>query len=201
MLGSIIGGAVAGGLGNMFSGAMDQVYRWNDNNWQSPLDATKELKQMDYSNSLDILNRQMDYNKYMSSTAYQRAIEDLRAAGINPASMAGVNVQAAASPLASSLHSSGAQTITPQKYGNSMFGSALLNSAVNAAIAKDKGAAYNMASEIIDNARHAHSIEEHREDIELSKIKKEAYQAQRNYYNNKFLNDEERREAWRRKND
>lgn len=189
MLGAVLGGAVAGGLSNVFSQAMDQVYRWNDNNWQSPLDATKELKQIDYSNSLDILQRQMDYNKMMSSTAYQRAIADLKEAGINPASLAGVNVQQAASPLASSMHSSGAQTITPQKYGSGVFGSSILNSAVNAAIAKNKGVADLMVSELVDNARHAHRLEELKEkaalQAQLNKQKDLEHFGKYDYYSEK----------------
>lgn len=192
--------AAAGGslLGNLLNGAVNSMYEWENRNWQSQADY--EDYRANYSKQISdyFLDKQMAYNTNMANTAYQRAVADMQAAGINPGSMAGVNAQAAASPAASGVSHSGVQTSARMNTSpyDIMSGN-LVSSAIYSAIAKDHDAARLMASEIVDNARHLHRMEEMQEKHELSKADRLAKQdeavSKANYYTEKAQEISDRR--------
>lgn len=87
---------------------MDAKFNYNNNLYQSPSagdwfsDTFLGTSNTDNKNSNALLNYQMQYNEYMSNTAYQRAVEDMTKAGINPiVAMAG-GAKAASTPTAPS---------------------------------------------------------------------------------------------------
>lgn len=107
---------------------------------------------------------QRAYEERLANTQYQRTIADMKAAGINPASV-GV------SQLDSTPNGSYASASSSPFHGSSI-GSGfnnLVSSAVNGLLAKDRNAAKYLANEIRDNARHAHRLEEIHEAIQEKK--------------------------------
>lgn len=118
------------------------------------------------------LHEQMDFEKEMfnkqvalQNSAYQRAIADMEKAGINPASLAGVDMQPAYTPSAGAMPSGGSPSsghAAMMSFNGARldFGSEMFNSAISSMLAKDRDAAKYVASEMIDNARHVHRMEE-----------------------------------------
>ena len=101
--------------------------------------------------------KQRSFEQWMSDTAYQRAVADMEAAGLNPASMAG------SSPASTPSTASASSQIANGHMSNfHAVGSmdSIMSSAVNGMIAKDRDAAKYLADELRDNARHAHKMEE-----------------------------------------
>lgn len=126
--------------------------------WQYKHDSDILNKQQDF-NALEA-QKQRDYEERMSNTAYQRAIADMEAAGINPASITGTS--GASTPSGATATSSGYSRggyNTPLKAGDL----SIMSSAINGMLAKDRDAAKYLADEFRDNARHAHKMEEIRE--------------------------------------
>lgn len=176
-----IGNALAGlggFLGDQISFLENNLDQWQNRNWMTEFDASKALKDYDKAISDYFLDKQINYNKWaldyqtnLMNTAYQRAVSDMKAAGINPASMAGAQVSSASSPNplnAGNSYHSGAQLVNAGTGGSADRAfAALSSSAIMAAVAKDNNAARIMANEIVDNARHAHKMEEIRENHEL----------------------------------
>lgn len=72
------------------------------------LDYQRALEQLQISNSYNqaMVDKQFNYENYLSSTAYQRAVEDLIKAGINPAMIYGNGGMGASSPSISAPNSS-----------------------------------------------------------------------------------------------
>lgn len=107
--------------------------------------------------------KQRNWEQYMASTQYQRAMSDMKAAGINPASLSGVNAQPSSVPSGASASSSA------PSFGSSTFTglSDIVNSAVKGVFAKDRNAARLLASEVRDNARHGFRMEELQEAHDL----------------------------------
>ena len=162
-------GVAAAGAGSLIGGllttAANITNEWQNRGWKSQKEY--EDYRADYEKEINdyFLNKQMGYNTEMANTAYQRAIIDMEAAGINPASLAGVSAQAAYSPTASapssSMHTNA--HMMSQPFQNVM--DSFMSSAVNYMISKDNNAARLLAAEIIDNAKHAHILEEKGEDL------------------------------------
>ena len=76
-------------------------YRYNQHN----IDYQRQLAMMDKANAFSALEaeKQRDYETLMSNTAYQRAMADAKAAGINPALIYGQG--GASTPSGSAAHS------------------------------------------------------------------------------------------------
>lgn len=109
--------------------------------------------------------KQRDWEQYMASTQYQRMMSDMEKAGINPASLSGVNAQSNSVPSGSSASSS-----SPWFQSNAFSGvSDIANSALKGVLAKDRNAARIFANEVLDNAKHGYRMEEMQEKLDLDK--------------------------------
>ena len=146
---AIAGGAIAAG-----SGIADTLINYG---------ANKDLQHDTRVFNRTEAQKQRDWEQYMASTQYQRAIADMEAAGINPASMSGVNMQPSSVPSGSSASSS-----APGFSSNSFGGmSNIINSAVQGLLANDRNASRILAREIQDNAKHGYRMEEMQEKLDL----------------------------------
>ena len=146
------GGAVFGGiLSDLINYEINAWDRLEQNNWMTTADLQEYMKNVDLKNSMKMLEAQQDYNTKMANSAYQRAVADMEAAGLNPASMYG-SAQAAAIPSATAQYHPGAAHSASGNLFNTIGTTNMVNSAINAAISKDKNIANQMAAEIVDKA-------------------------------------------------
>ena len=163
--GAMIGAAAAAaGIGAAANSA-DSFFNWGINSWLNQQQQEMALQRMQAEQDFNAAQAQIQrqFEERMSNTAYQRAVADMKAAGINPASLGAA--QAASTPN-SSMASAGSGSISGSRFSGSHIGSSfnnILSSAVNGLIAKDRDAARYLADEFRDNAKHAHKMEEIRE--------------------------------------
>lgn len=184
-----VGAAIAGGIASAGAAAASGIANTLIN-----YGANKDLQHDSRVFNSAEAQKQRDWEQYMASTQYQRMIKDMEAAGINPASMSGVSGQPNSVPSGSSASSSA------PGFSSNTFGdfNALINSAVQGMFAKDRNAAYILAHEVQDNAKHGYRMEEIRE-REEAKQAREAYIASRKSTHRKLEISHEHEQSYREK--
>ena len=178
---ALAGIGAALGLGPLFDTALNREMTANENDLsrlhdqfmlgESQSNALQQMR-VQQSNVLAQMQKQQDFEKYMADTQYQRLVNDMERAGLNPASLMG-SVHAGSSVPNASIGSAG----TPGSGASSSralgyheqnnFMTSMMTSALNGMIAKDRDAARYLSEEMIDNAKHAHRMEENFERDQL----------------------------------
>ena len=145
-------------LGPLASDAMSREMTANENELSRMHDV--QMSHLAQSNALEQLRMQQQFALGVESSKYQRQVADMVAAGLNPASVAGSAIAGGSiGNPGNSVGTSGGHAGV-LGFSNSGIGSSMINSAFNAILAKDKQAADIAKSELVDNARHAHKMEE-----------------------------------------
>lgn len=146
------------------SGTSNNPNFMGQNGLWSDAGLNRYFRDYDKSINLDLMRNQYELEKDLSSSAYQRAVADMKAAGLNPAAMAGVNAQQASTPNIGSNYHSGAGSVS-----HSMnFNSSGFESLFNSILSNDAQAAKIAADELRDNAKFEHKMEEMRESSALA---------------------------------
>lgn len=118
---AIIGSALISGLGSFIGGERANSARSSEAEKLNAFNAAQAERQMQFQRESQ--QTQMDFQERMSSSAYQRAMQDMRAAGLNP--MLAYSQGGASSPAGSAMSGSAASgamptiedTITPAVHG------------------------------------------------------------------------------------
>ena len=153
------------GLGPLTDTALNREMTANENDLSrlhdqsmAELSQSNALQQMrvQQANVLAQMQNQQDFEKYMANTQYQRLINDMELAGLNPASLFGSVHAGSSTPSASigSASTPGASASSSRGLGFSgqnNFMTSMMTSALNGMIAKDRDAGKYLAMEMVDN--------------------------------------------------
>lgn len=177
---AILGAAGIGAAAN----SADTFFNWGINrnlNQQQQEMALQRQREEQAFNALEA-QKQRDFE----STAYQRTIADMEAAGINPASIMGsMNLDSGGSAARSS-----ASGVAGSNFHGSNIGagvSNIMSSAINGLIAKDRDAAKYLADEFRDNAKHAYRMEEINEKVSEIHESKKLMSAMKHHFDMNLL--------------
>lgn len=135
-------GAAVGGAWDMANNGINQIYTKSNMREQNAFNARESQRQRDFNAAQAQLQR--DFEERMSNSAYQRSVADMRAAGFNPALLAGGSSPAStpSGAVASGTAASGSAIAGGgSSHGSaSSFFASLLNSA-----SKNKELAFKVA--------------------------------------------------------
>lgn len=98
-LGAMAAGSAAGGVASAGGGIIGSVLDWFNADKQRTWATNENVLQRDF-NAAEA-QKQRDWEQYMSNTAYQRQVEDMRSAGINPGLVNGSGASAPGGAAAS----------------------------------------------------------------------------------------------------
>lgn len=137
-----------GSVGNWFQRTFDPQYTEQVYNaFQAEVDRRYNSEEAEKQRAFDSAEaqKQRDYEERLSSTAYQRAAEDMRSVGLNPYAVYG-GASAAAVPSGASAHGSSASASGARVGGHSSLVGTVIGSAFNLAATAVSSRNYAQAS-------------------------------------------------------